>query len=79
MKYGRYSLKGGQWRVDTGSGPRTTPSPLGQARIEALSIREILQERLNRPLPVAPALVLFDTDPDRRIERLARRSRIPLL
>ena len=79
VKYGRYSLKGGQWRVDTGSGPRATPSPLEEARVEAQSIREILQERLKRLVPVAPALALFDTDPDRSIERLARRSRIPLL
>ena len=79
VKYGRYSLQGGQWRVDTGSGPRITPSPLEQARIEALSIRETLQERLNRPITVAPALALFDTDPDRSIERLARRSRVPLI
>ena len=28
VKYGRHSLKGGQWHVDTGSGPRITPSPL---------------------------------------------------
>ena len=79
VKYGCYSLKGGQWHVDTGSGPRITPSPLEQARAEALSTREILQEHLNRPLPVAPALALFDTDPDRRIERQARQSRVPLL
>ena len=79
VKYGRHSLHSGQWRVDTGSGPRITPSPLEQARVEASSIRETLQERLNRPVPVAPALALFDTDPDRRIERLARQSRIPLL
>lgn len=79
VKYGRYSLQGGQWHVDTGSGPRITPSPLEQARVEALSIRETLQERLNRPITVAPALALFDTDPDQRIERMARRSRIPLL
>lgn len=79
VKYGRYSLRGGQWRVDTGSGPWTTPSPLEQARVEAQSIRETLQERLNRPITVAPALALFDTDPDRSIERVARRSRIPLL
>ena len=79
VKYGRYSLKGEQWRVDTGSGPRIAPSPLEQAQVEALSIREILQERLSRPITVAPALALFDTDPDRRIERVARRSRIPLL
>ena len=78
-KYGRYSLQGGQWRVDTGSGPRATSSPLEQARVEALSIRESLQERLNRPISVMSALVLFDTDPDRRIERLARRNRVPLL
>ena len=79
VKYGRHSLQGGQWRVDTGSGPRTTPSPLEEAQVEALSIKETLQERLNRPVPVAPALALFDTDPDRRIERMARRSRVPLL
>ena len=79
VKYGRHSLQGGQWRVDTGSGPRITPSPLEQARIEALSIGEILQERLNRPIIVAPALAFFDTDPDRRIERLAWRGRIALL
>ena len=79
VKYGRHSLQSGQWRVDTGSGPRITPSPLEQARVEALSIREILQERLNRPITVAPALALFDTDPDRSIERLARRNRITLL
>ena len=79
VKYGLYSLRGGQWRVDTGSGPQIAPSPLAEARVEAQSIREILQERLNRPITVAPALALFDTEPDRRIERLARRSRIPLL
>ena len=48
VKYGRHSLQDEQWRVDTGSGPRITASPLEQARVEALSIREILQERLNR-------------------------------
>jgi hypothetical protein len=79
VRYGRYSLEGRQWHVDTGSGPRTTPSPLEQARIEAQSIRETLQERLKRRITVAPALALFDTDPDRLIERLAGRSRIPLL
>ena len=30
-------------------------------------------------MPVAPALVLFATDPDRCIERLARQSRVLLL
>ena len=79
VRYGRYSLQSGQWRVDTGSGPRSTPSPLEQARIEAQSVRETLQERLNRPITVAPALALFDTDLDRGIERLARRSRVPLI
>ena len=79
VKYGRYSLQDGQWHVDAGSGPRTTPSPLEEARVEARSIREILQERLNRPMTVAPALAFFDTNPDRSIERLARRSRVPLI
>ena len=79
VAYGRHFLQGGQWRVDIGSGPQITPSPLEQARVEAQSIKETLQERLKRPITVAPALALFDTDSDRRIERLARRSRIPLL
>ena len=79
VRYGRFSLKGGEWQVDDGSGPRIAPSPLEQARVETLLIREILQERLKRPLPVAPALALFDMEPDRRIEGLARQSRVPLL
>ena len=79
VKYAPHSLKRGKWRVDTGSSPRTAPSPLEQAQVEAQSVSETLQERLKRPITVAPALALFDTDPDRRIERLARRSRIPLL
>ena len=79
VRYGRYSLRGAQWRIDTASGLRATPSPLEQAQVEAQSIRETLQERLNRSITVAPALALFDTDPDRSIERVARRSRVPLL
>ena len=79
VKYAPHSLKRGKWRVDTGSGPRTTQSPLEEARVEALLVSETLQTRLNRPVTVAPALVLFDTDPDRRIERLARRSHVMLL
>ena len=79
VRYGRFSLKGGEWYTDEGSGPRITPSPLEQARVEALLTREMLEGRLKRPLPVAPALALFDMDPDRRIEGLARRSRVPLL
>ena len=79
VRYGRFFLKGNEWYIDTGSGLRSTPSPLEQARVEALLTREILQERLNRPLPVAPALALLDADPDRRIEGLARRDRVPLL
>ena len=79
VRYGPHSLKRGKWRVDTGSGPRTTQSPLEEARVEALLVSETLQTRLNRPVTVAPTLVLFDTDPDRRIERLARRSHVMLL
>ena len=80
VRYGRFSLRGGEWYIDGGSGPGITPSPLEQARVEALLMREMLK----RPLPVAPALALFDMDPDRmdpdrRIDGLARRSRVPLL
>ena len=79
VRHGRFSLKGGEWCIDDGSGPQSASSPLEQARVEALLTREILQGRLDRPLPVALALALFDMDPDRGIERLARRSRVPQL
>ena len=79
VRYAQFSLKGGEWYTDDGTGPRITPSPLEQARVEALLIREMLEGRLKRPLPMAPALALVDTDPDQGIERLARRSRVPLL
>ena len=79
VRYGRFSLKGKEWHVDTGSGPQAVASPLEEAQVEALLVTETLRERLHRPLPVAPALAFFDMDPDRRIKRLARRSRVPLL
>ena len=79
VRYGRISLKGKEWHVDTGSGPQVVASPLEEAQVEALWVTETLQERLNRALPVAPALALFDMEPDRRIEGLARRSRVPLI
>ena len=78
VKYGRYSLRGADWHVEAWSGLRSTPSPLDQAHHEALRVSEALQRRLNRRVPVSPALVLFDMEGDRRIERLARRRRIPL-
>ena len=40
---------------------------------------QALQRRLNRSVPVTPALAFFDMERDRRIERLAHRSRAPLL
>ena len=52
VKYGRYSLKGADWRIDTGAGARSTPSPLDQARMEALQVSQALQRRLNRSVPV---------------------------
>ena len=79
VKYGRYSLRGGNWYVDTGSGLRGTRSPLVQAQLEAQQVSQDLQLRLRRSVPVSPALVLPDMGQDRRIEREARRSRVPLL
>ena len=79
VKYGRYSLKGAEWRIDTGPGARSTPSPLDQARMEALQVSQALQRRLNRSAPVSPVLAFFDMERDRRIERIARRSGVPVL
>lgn len=76
VKYGRFSLKGGTWYIDGGSGLRSGPSPLEQAQVEALLVSETLRERLRRSVPVMPAVVFFDMNPDRRIDRLARRSRV---
>ncbi len=79
VKYGRYSLRGAAWRLDTGRGLRAAPSPLDQARFEALQVSEVLRRRLNRRVPVSPALALFDTGRDRRIERIARQGGVTLL
>ena len=79
VKYGRYSQRGSDWHVDTGSGLRGTRSPLHQAQLEAMQVSQVLQLRLRRSVPVSPALALPDMGRDRRIEREARRSRVPLL
>lgn len=79
VKYGRYSVKGEDWHVNTWRGRRSTPSPQDQARVEALWVSRTLQLRLGRGVPVSPALALPDMERDRRIERLARRSGVSLL
>ena len=53
--------------------------PAGSGRMEALQVSQALQRRLNRSVPVSPVLAFFDMERDRRIERLARRSGVPLL
>ena len=79
VQYGRYSLRDGNWRIDTRAGLRSTQSPLEQAQLEALRVSEALRRRLGRSAPVAPALVFFDMSRDRPMERLAARSGVPLL
>ena len=79
VKYGRYSLKGEDWHVSTWRGLRSAPSPLDQARVEALWVSRTLQLGLGRGVPVSPALALPDMERHRCIERLARRSGVPLL
>ena len=79
VKYGRYSQRGRDWYVDTGSGLRGTRSPLDEAQMEAMQVSQDLQLRLRRSVPVSPALALPDMGRDRRIERMARRDRVPLL
>ena len=79
VKSDRYSLRGRDWYIDTGPGLRSTQSPLDQAQLEAMRVSQVLQLRLRRSVPVSAALALPDTDRDRRIERIARRSRVPLL
>ena len=79
VKYGRYSQRGRDWRVDTGSGLRSARSPLDEAQMEAQQVSQDLQLWVRRSVPVSPALALPDMKRDRRIEREARRSRVPLL
>ena len=79
VKYGRYSQRGRDWRVDTGSGLRSARSPLDEAQMEAQQVSQDLQLWVRRSVPVSPALALPDMGRDRRMERMARRSRVPLL
>ena len=79
VKYGQYFLKGEDWHIDTRAGLRSTQSPLEQAQLEALKVSEALRRRLGRSVPISPALALIDVKRDRGMERLAGRSRIPLL
>ena len=58
VKYRRRSLRGRASYVDTGSGLRSTQSPLDQARLEAMRVSRVLQLRLKRSVPVSAALAL---------------------
>ena len=79
VKYGHHSPRGedrhaGAWRC-----LRSTPSPLDQARFEALRVSHVLRLRPGRGVPVSPALALPGMERGRRMERPARRSGVPLL
>ncbi len=78
VKYGRYSLRGRDWCIETGPGLQGAQSPLDQAQLEAMRVGQVLQIRLNRIAPVSPALAIPDMERDRRIERIAHQSRVPL-
>ena len=67
--------------AETGSGLRSTQSPLDQAQLEAMRVSQVLRLRLRlkRGVAVSPALALPDMERDRRIERIASLSRVPLL
>ena len=67
VKYGRYSLRGRDWFVDTGAGLRSTQSPLDQARLEVMRVSHVPQVRLMRSVPVSAALTLPGMVRDRRI------------
>ncbi len=55
-KYGRYSLRHGEWYVDIGAGHEPAPSPLEQPTAEALLVSEALHGRLKQPAPAWSAL-----------------------
>ena len=69
----------------TGSGTSTpgrdsaAPSRPWTRPLEALRVGEALRRQLGRSVPVAPALVFPDMERDRRMERLASWSSLPLL
>ena len=67
------------WYDETGSGLRSTQSPLDQAQLEAMRVSQVLRLRLKRGVAVSPALALPDMERDRRIERIVSLSRVPLL
>lgn len=79
VKYDRYSLNRCDWRFDDGAGRKPASSPLDEAQTEALLVSQTLEGQLNHPVPVAPAVASFNMTNDRRIERLARQCRVPVL
>ena len=79
VKYGRYSLRGTDWHIDTRAGLRSTQSPLQKVQFDALKVSETLRRRMGRSVPISPALALIDVKRDRGMERLASHSHVPLL
>ena len=78
---GVHHLAARHWYDETGSGLRSTQSPLDQAQLEAMRVSQVLRLRLRlkRGVAVSPALALPDMERDRRIERIVSLSRVPLL
>ena len=55
VKCGLSSLSGKGWYIEAWPGARSVQSPLDQAQVESMRVSQVLQLRLGRSVPVAPA------------------------
>ena len=77
VKGGRYLLIDGEWYLNTRAGlQRVKSCPLDETKLAALDLHDDIQEcaqTVYNPY-VIPVLIFPDMEPDRAIERLARRT-----
>ena len=79
VKGGLYTYESGAWYLHTANGKEAVPCPLTQAWDAAISIRQVIKERLNRRIFVYAVLLFTDMDPDPIIQELAEHSNTSVL
>ena len=79
VKGGRYSLKEGKWRLETGHGPRKKVCPVRKAWTATMALHDFVVEALEQEAPFIAVLVFPDMEPDQDMAANAKWNNVHVI
>ena len=79
VKGGRYSLKNGKWRLETGHRPRKKVCPVRKTWVATMSLHDFIVEAVGHEAPFIAVLVFPDMEPSQAMAPNARRNNVHVI